>query len=256
MAADEWLLRNYRQGAPPTFRFYRWDRLTLSLGRNEDLDEQFDLEWCARNGLSILRRTTGGRAVLHGADVTYSIVGSVQDPQFGGGPVETYEFLARGFFQFFEEIGLQPALQQRRPATSNPSHVCFSEPAAYEILLQGKKIIGNAQRIVSCRRRTPDEPRSRAFLQHGSIPLNDQIPTLSGIFRNATAAQLRREMTSLEATGCLSRYSLRELRDIFLESLAQAYGIQWERRTWTPEELAQIAVLQQEFAPLIGPEVN
>ena len=256
MAADEWLLRQQQPGMPPTLRLYRWNRWTLTLGRNEKLDEQFDLGWCRQRNITILRRTTGGRAVLHGGDLTYSLIGCLQEPPFCGGPIETYELVSKGFYRFFEEIGLQPKIQERQASAPATNHVCFSAPAAYEILLQDRKVIGNAQRVISNSPRILDQPRSRAFLQHGSIPLQDQIPWLAGIFRETTAAQLRREMISLEATGTLSRYSQRELQDVLLEAFSQSFGIRWERRQWAPQELAEIARLQEEFPTLEGAEVN
>ena len=117
-------------------------------------------------------------------------------------------------------------------------------------------MIGNAQRVITSGQYVPGQARSRSFLQHGSIPLQDQIPMLAGIFRNATAAQLRREMISLEATGCLSQFSQRELQDVLLEAISQSFSIQWQRRSWTEEELAGIASLQEEFELLEGAEAN
>jgi len=237
MAADEWLLRQQSSGMVPTLRLYRWNRWTLSLGRNEKLDEEFDLDWCRQRNIVVLRRTTGGRAVLHGGDLTYSLIGCLQEPPFGGGPIETYELIAQGFYQFFEEIGLKPQIQERKANVPMESHVCFSAPAAYEILLQDRKVIGNAQRVITSGPYVPGQARSRSFLQHGSIPLQD-------------------EMISLEATGCLSQFSQRELQDVLLEALSQSFSIQWQRRSWTEEELAGIARLQEEFEFLEGAEAN
>jgi lipoate-protein ligase A len=256
MAADEWLLRQQNSGMVPTLRLYRWNRWTLSLGRNEKLDEEFDLDWCRQRNIVVLRRTTGGRAVLHGGDLTYSLIGCLQEPPFCGGPIETYELIAQGFYRFFEEISLKPQIQERKSSAPIESHVCFSAPAAYEILLQDRKVIGNAQRVITSGSYVPGQARSRSFLQHGSIPLQDQIPMLAGIFRNATAAQLRREMISLEATGCLSQFSQRELQDVLLEALSQSFGVQWQRRSWKEEELRGIARLQEEFQILEGAEAN
>ena len=90
MAADQVLLENYSQGANPVFRIYDWECTTLSLGRNEILDDLIDLDVCRRLEIPIVRRSTGGKAVLHGFDLTYSIVGGVLDQHFSGGVLDNY----------------------------------------------------------------------------------------------------------------------------------------------------------------------
>ena len=81
------------------------------------------LDWCRQRNIVVLRRTTGGRAVLHGGDLTYSLIGCLQEPPFCGGPIETYELIAQGFYQFFEEIGLKPQIQERKSST--PMNLMF-----------------------------------------------------------------------------------------------------------------------------------
>ena len=84
MAADQVLLENYSQEDYPVFRIYDWECTTLSLGRNEVLDSLIDLEVCESLDIPVVRRTTGGKAVLHGFDLTYSLVGGLLDQQFSG----------------------------------------------------------------------------------------------------------------------------------------------------------------------------
>ncbi len=97
MAADQVLLENYSENENPVFRIYEWAGATLSLGRNEKLDKRIDLEACEDFGIPVIRRTTGGKAVLHGFDLTYSLVGGVLDKQFNGGVLDNYRFIAKGF---------------------------------------------------------------------------------------------------------------------------------------------------------------
>ncbi len=77
MAADQVLLENYSKNDDPVFRIYEWAETTLSLGRNEKIDHRIDLDACENLGIPIVRRITGGKAVLHGFDLTYSLVGGL-----------------------------------------------------------------------------------------------------------------------------------------------------------------------------------
>ena len=90
MAADNSLFERHCPGDPPVLRLYTWNPPALSLGRNEKIDDKINLEFCRNQGIHVIRRMTGGKAVLHGSDITYSVVGDLNDPQFGGGVLETY----------------------------------------------------------------------------------------------------------------------------------------------------------------------
>ena len=112
MAADHLLLDNYSRDDHPVFRVYEWESPVLSFGRNEKLDHRINLYACESQGIPIIRRITGGKSVLHGFDITYSIVGGFKGKQFCGGVLENYRFLAKGFYSFFEELGLDPKLNE------------------------------------------------------------------------------------------------------------------------------------------------
>ena len=110
MAVDLHLLQQFQPGDSPIFRLYSWERPTLSLGRNEKIDQGINLDFCREEHIPLIRRMTGGKAVLHQSDLTYSIIGELGDPQFGEGVHETYRSLAEGFLLFFEKLGLKPQL--------------------------------------------------------------------------------------------------------------------------------------------------
>src|SRR5580765_181138 len=88
MALDEALLESVIDGGPAAVRFYAWEPATLSLGVNQPLGE-IDADECARRGLGLVRRLTGGRAVLHQHELTYSVVARENDPHVSGGVVES-----------------------------------------------------------------------------------------------------------------------------------------------------------------------
>lgn len=247
MAADQVLLEACTPETLPTLRLYSWQQPTLSIGRNEALDDLLDPQRLQQLGIPVIRRTTGGKAVLHGFDLTYSVSGAVLHPEFAGGVLDNYRFLAQGFLRFFQALGLQPELQGERLSKDSDAHICFTDPAAYEILVDGRKLIGNAQRVRSVR--TEAGPQ-RVFLQHGSLPLTDSVPLLHQIFPHASEAQLREEMHSLETCGGLRMHPEASIRGLLLSSLAEAFAVQWERRPWDSDELAQIQKQESAFPEL------
>ena len=240
MAADQVLLENYSNNEHPIFRIYEWTGATLSLGRNEKLDDHINLEACKSLGIPVVRRTTGGKAVLHGFDLTYSLVGGVLDKQFNGGVLDNYRFLSKGFYAFFEDLGLKPELQEQTTQKKKTDpHVCFAEASSYEILVEGRKIIGSAQRVRNIR--NEDSSSSRIFLQHGTIPLKDSVCLISKIFPHVSEDKLRQEMHSLETAGIFPVYTRHDLCRLLLDKLKETFKLKWEIRSWSEEELSLIA---------------
>lgn len=173
MSIDEELLnRAQTENAAPVLRFYTWDPPAVSLGRFQKLEEAVDATACRRRGFDIVRRPTGGRAVLHKAELTYSVIARVDNPLFPPDVLGTYKVIAEGLLAGLANLGIKAEMVSKagrlghlvEKNSKNPS--CFSSPSWYEIVVNGKKIIGSAQRRLS-----------NAFLQHGSI-LIDYDPAL------------------------------------------------------------------------------
>ena len=249
MAADQVLLDKCRDYAEPVFRIYDWERPTLSLGKNEKIDSLIDLQECHNLSIPVVRRMTGGKAVLHGFDLTYSIVAGVQESQFPGGILDNYQFLARGFKHFFRKLGLNPVLLRKSVQKyKTEPHICFSEPSSYEILVEGRKIIGNAQRVKIVRGKNP-QPK-RYFLQHGSILLKDSIPLILRIFPHTHENILRSEIHSLQSVGIYPKYSKKKLISILKECFRSTFEIEWEIRDWNAKELKFIANCEKDYKPI------
>lgn len=163
MAVDEALLEAYtREDFPdtPTLRLYGWSPATLSLGSRQPARGAHDPVYLRDKGLGLVRRPTGGRAVLHEHERTYAVVGRLRGEAFPGGVVETYRRIAEALVDGLSRLGISAELSGgaagRGRAFSTP--VCFDRPSVHEIAVGGRKIVGSAQ----LRRRG-------AFLQHGSI---------------------------------------------------------------------------------------
>lgn len=167
MAVDEALLENtYRGETLPTLRLYAWSPPCLSLGYAQPFS---DVNFSATEKLSwdVVRRPTGGRAILHRDELTYAVVGPASEPLLTGGVLESYRRISKALLQALNQLGVpakvsEKSSHQTNQTTQNP--VCFDIPSNYEITVEGKKLIGSAQ----ARRR-------EGILQHGSLPLYGDI---------------------------------------------------------------------------------
>jgi len=165
MAIDEALLHALADGkGQPTLRFYQWDPPCLSLGYNEPAAE-VDEAACARRGYTWVRRPTGGRAILHTDELTYSVVVPADEPRVAGGVVESYRRLSAGLLAGLRALGAEVFQTEAEPdITPQRGGACFDTPSHYEITAAGKKLVGSAQ----VRRRG-------VVLQHGALPLTGDL---------------------------------------------------------------------------------
>ncbi len=211
MAVDEFLFRSLTD-APATFvRFYRWIRPTASLGFGQTTARVIDLEFCRSHGVDVVRRPTGGKLVLHHREITYAVMSSdtgAFTATLGG----SYKLISQGLVQGLKRLGLTAALASETPRDYVKGIVpCFSQPAENEIEIDGRKIIGSAQKRIGNR-----------FLQHGSIPLEGDEGLLAPVARWTDRAP-RLRMTSLsEALGRAVGYE--EAAEALAAGLAEAWG--------------------------------
>jgi lipoate-protein ligase A len=181
MAVDEALLRaRVLTSGPPTVRFYAWRPATVSLGYAQPLDETVDRDRCATLGIGLVRRPTGGSAILHEGpeqEVTYSVVARAGDFAGADDVLETYRVIGQALAAGLGRLGVAaqvaPLVRGRRE-TGSPPAFCFQRTGSYEIAVGGRKLIGSAQR------------RQRgAFLQHGSVVLDVDPARVRAVFPGA-----------------------------------------------------------------------
>ncbi len=165
MAVDEELLARAQAGErTPILRLYTWAPPAVSLGRFQKMADAVNVDACRKHGFDIVRRITGGRAVLHRDELTYSIVSRIDNPLFPPNVHGTYKVIAGGLLTGLRNLGIPAEMVSRGSRLSHlvnkhaKDPACFSSPSWYEIVVNGKKIVGSAQRRLS-----------GAFLQHGSI---------------------------------------------------------------------------------------
>ena len=191
MALDETLLEGRLAGtAPPTLRFFAWAPATVSLGYGQPLDHRIDVAAAAALGIGLVRRPTGGSAILHeGPDLelTYSVTARAGDFEGADDLLETYRFiggaLAAGLQRLSAPVEMVP-VQPSDPAAM-PTF-CFARTGSYELEVDGLKVVGSAQRR-----------QGTGFLQHGAVMLGAAPDRLRAVFpseRDPLAG-----MTTLEA---------------------------------------------------------
>jgi lipoate-protein ligase A len=226
MAVDEALLEGFAaQGGVSTVRFYSWSPPAISLGYGQSITGEIDLDQCASLGIDVVRRPTGGRAVLHAHEVTYSVVISADDPQVAAGVLALYltfsQALVRGLAYLGITAELLPLRRGAPPLAEDTSPVCFAMASSYEVAVAGRKIVGSAQR------RAHD-----VIMQHGSIPISHDLDKMRAVFRSAPrdlrSAHPEREyqdhMTSLQEAGGRA-YSYVEVVAALTRGIAEVWQV-------------------------------
>ncbi|WLD92011.1 biotin/lipoate A/B protein ligase family protein [Alkalihalobacillus sp. AL-G] len=181
MALDEALLEWHSKGEiPPVVRFYEWNPATLSIGYFQRVEKEIDLEAVDRHGYGFVRRPTGGRAVLHDKELTYSVIVSEEHPYMPQSVTEAYRVISNGILEGFRNLGLEayfsvPETEAEKAGLKNPrSAVCFDAPSWYELVVEGRKVAGSAQ-----------TRQKGVILQHGSILLDIDEGKLFDCFKFA-----------------------------------------------------------------------
>jgi lipoate-protein ligase A len=163
MAVDDFLFQSLNSEPQTYLRFYGWKRPTVSLGYSQDIRKVVDVEYCQKNGIDIVRRMTGGKLVLHHKEVTYSLCSSDKET-FTSTLADSYRLISQALMRGFEKMGVKSYLADAPPNSYVRGNLpCFSYPARNEIEVEGKKIVGSAQKRAGSK-----------FIQHGSIPLEDE----------------------------------------------------------------------------------
>lgn len=183
MALDEALMDSVRAGAPPVLRFYRWSPACLSLGRNQPAAGHYDAAEIAERGIDVVRRLTGGRAVLHDRELTYSV--AMPDRTLGSARAAYTQInaaLVAGLRRLGLAVALQPPSAARAPVPSLAP--CFRDPAEGEIVAGGRKLVGSAQVRID-----------GVILQHGSLLLQDDQSAVAGLASNGAAVDADRPAT-------------------------------------------------------------
>jgi len=187
MAIDWILLESVQETGVPVMRIYRWKPFCISLGHNQALSHM-DLEKCREKGIDVVRRPTGGRAVFHAEEVTYSVIIPQTNPFAKESVNEFYMLVSEGLARGIRMLDVPAVLEKRgidlrhHYKKSSLSASCFSAAARYEVVVDGRKLIGSAQRRIK-----------GGLLQHGSILTGDAHLDLPFFLRSKSDSE-REEM--------------------------------------------------------------
>ncbi len=169
------------ENSRPVLRFFMWNPPAISLGYMQS-EKDVDSNLCARDGIDIVKRPTGGRAILHWTEFTYSVVLPPEHPLAKTTILETYNEISRALALGLRNLGI-PAKLARGTAKLNPKNPsCFSSTSRYELVVNGKKLVGSAQRR-----------KNGAVLQQGSIMAGDEYIKLAD-YLTAHQDAVRREL--------------------------------------------------------------
>ena len=237
MALDEaLLLGRLRHGSPPTLRFFGWAPPAISLGYGQRLDGRIDLEAARAMGVGLVRRATGGSAILHEdphLEITYSVTAAAGDFDGAGDLLETYRWIGEGLSAGLRGLGAPVEMVPVQP--SDPAAMpafCFARTGSFELEVDGRKLVGSAQRR-----------QGAAFLQHGSIMLGAVAGRLRRVFPGARDPLAG--MTTLEAV-LARRPSFDEAALALAEGFRTAHGLTLEPGGLSDEEASLARTLERE----------
>ncbi|MDH5160642.1 lipoate--protein ligase family protein [Heyndrickxia oleronia] len=231
MAMDEVLLDWHSRGLlPPILRFYSWKPAALSLGHFQKTVGRIDVDRAKAIGVEIVRRPTGGLAVLHDKELTYSVVLSEKHDKMSPSIIEAYRVLSQGILEGYRYLGIQADLAiPNAPIGKSGTAVCFEESSWYELEIEGKKAAGSAQ-----------TRQKGVILQHGSIPMEMDIEQLYDLFtfpneKVKNKAKHLFEQKAVTINQILGRQtSLEEVKDAFKKGFEK--GLDIEFTSYQPNE--------------------
>jgi lipoate-protein ligase A len=231
MAVDERLFDLAASSGWTYLRFYQWARPTVSLGYSQDADKVVDAAFCAAHGVAIVRRMTGGKLVLHDREVTYSIASSDAEV-FTETLRDSYRSISLALIRGLARLGVRARLAESAPpGYAKGTMPCFAFAARDEIEVDGRKIVGSAQK-----RTGP------VFLQHGSLPLEKDEALLAAVARPGEVPE-GLGLTSL--AEALSRpVGFDDVVGPLVRGFADHFGVAFERYDLSPSDEAAVRDLE------------
>jgi lipoate-protein ligase A len=243
MAVDEAILEHIGRGAAiPTLRLYDWTPACLSLGYAQPFKD-VDVVRLKERGWDVVRRPTGGRAILHVDELTYSVTAPLDEPRVAGSVLDSYNRLAAALFAAVRWLDVPVQVKEHQPGLKSDASgpVCFEVPSTYEITANGKKLVGSAQ----ARRR-------EGVLQHGTLPLFGDLTRITQALvftdegsRIVAGEKLLAKATTVEAA--LGRQvTWQEAASAFIQAFSITLNLTLQSGELSTSELQRAAQLVEE----------
>lgn len=211
---------------PPTVRVYGWSQPAITVGYSQRYESELDVERCRAEGIDIVRRPTGGRALLHHRELTYAVVAPVSLAPFDRGLKATFGAISEALLAGLGNLGIRGAINaHKRPPSGGPrrSPACFAALNHCEITVDGKKLVGSAQKRTA-----------GAFLQHGSVIIDSDHERFTSLLkfddeeqRRTVRRQLMNSTTSLNQV-CNSPVTFEEVAVALQEGFMSTFKGGWE----------------------------
>jgi lipoyl(octanoyl) transferase len=236
MAIDEALFLSACPDRAPVLRFYTWDVPTLSLGCFQSHKKVVSEAFCVHNNINVVRRPTGGRAVLHQYEVTYAVVAPLEGWFDRLSLRETYQLISKILQRSLQKLGVNDSIISKNPSTRSMHRTpqCFVSLSQYELSSDTKKIIGSAQK------------RSRErFLQHGSILLDFDSFLQQGCIQNPDPELADRIAPLQRLLG--RTVTFQEISSTFAEVFAKSFDTKMESSDLDPAESLLANQLEQKY---------
>jgi len=225
MAIDEYLIKYYEKTSIPVLRIYGWSNISISVGKFQDVLNDINIEECTKDDVFIVRRITGGGAIVHNEELTYSIVCSDSDIDCKNLSVkETYEKLNTFILNFYKSLGIKAMFAKdssKKIRFSEASAFCFSANEEYDIMIRGKKIGGNAQLR-----------KKNIIFQHGSIPVQNSNEKIKKFFNKKINFN---NFTSLQEI-LKRKIELDEIKDSFLNAFKTTLKVKFNEEKLSQKE--------------------
>ncbi len=227
MAVDEALLKCFDpEKSRPVFRIYGWEPPALSLGRFQNAREVLDAARCGATAMPVVRRVTGGGVIYHADELTYSLVCAPHHVPPAASIKESFRVLTSFLVRFYEKLGLNPCYAMEScpdgAGLGVKSAFCFAGRESYDILIEGKKIGGNAQRRLK-----------NVIFQHGSIPLVNHAE-FGAAFLGRPLAGIGKTTTALRDLGVDMAHD--QLKELMARAFAETMSAALEEDSLTGEE--------------------
>jgi lipoyl(octanoyl) transferase len=246
MAKDEFLLERAGRNAP-VLRIYSFEPAAITLGYHQDPEEVLDIEALKSSGLDLVRRITGGRALLHDGELTYCIASPNGSGHFGSGLADAYMRISQTLCAALKSIGVEAEVSRGRgPGKAQGlSPPCLVSVSRHELLVKGRKIAGSAQRRTAL-----------GFIQHGSILLRPGSGKITSCIRGRWGPLEDRITSVSEELGAGIDRDL--LKSSIMNAFAAGFGIEWEPLVLTPLDREDIGLRadckRREFDHLLARE--
>jgi lipoyl(octanoyl) transferase len=245
MAVDAYLVRS--KTSPITLRFYTWNPATLSLGHIQKWDERLAAR-CQKYCIPAVRRETGGRAVLHDQELTYSVCIPLDSPFYNSSLPESYNRINRALVYGLRSLEIDVSQESRKPDLGaeykkDLGDLCFAATAKSEVLYGGRKLIGSAQRQLR-----------DGLLQHGSLILKMDHSRIAELFFDDPVLQEKAKTKFNRSTACLeealdSLPGMAELSQAISAGFSREYEIDFKNIELSNNEMIICQSLKANFEP-------